>query len=270
MKSIGLSVLSLSIAAGGFSSGAVSIDGSSWNQLVGSAALSGASSTGLVWGNNTSDNANNSFLVATLDGNTSIAGNQTVSVNVGETLTFAGTIDLSGTQPLTTGSLQFRFGLFNTNSSATAGFGWLGYFVGNGTLTNNGGLYAKNSGNSTGYIVESGSSLLTSFEGEGAALSDGIYTFSLSLQRTADSMVISTSLIRQSDGVPFATVDEYEHIGGAAPVLSQFDRIGFLAGDGLDADRVTLSNLSVAIIPEPAAPLLASFAALGLLRRRRS
>lgn len=264
-----LTFFSASLIAGGVSSAAVSIDASSWSQLVGSAALSGASSTGLVWGNNTTDNANNSFLVATLDGNTSAAGNQTVSVNVGETLTFAGTIDLSGTQPLTTGSLQFRFGLFNTNSSATAGFGWLGYFVGNGTLTNNGGLYAKNSGNSSGYIVESGSSLLSSFAGESAVLSDGIYTFSLSLQRTADSMLITTSLIRQSDGASFATVDAYEHSGGTAPVLSEFDRIGFLAGDGLDADRVTLSNLSVTIIPEPTVPLLASFAALGLLRRKR-
>jgi len=264
-------LLLISLALAGLSSAAISIDPSSWSQLVGGAALSGASSTGLVWGNNTNTgpntgNADNSFLVATLDGNTSIAGNQTVSINVGETLVYTGTVNLSGVTTSTTGSLQFRFGLFNSATQTSTGFGWLGYFVGNGTSLTSGGLYGKNTGNNDGFIVESGATALSTFNGQAANLNDGPYTFSLSLQRTASSMIISTSF--QQGGVSYASVESYVHTGGAAPIVSTFDRIGFLAGSGLDADQVTLSNLSLNIIPEPSSSALVLGAA-GLLGFRR-
>lgn len=250
-------------------SAAVTLDPASWTQALGSAVLSGQSSTGLTWGNNTASNADNSFLFATIDGNTSVVGNQSLSLAVGETMTLSASLSFSGLQTLTTGSLQFRAGVFNTNGSATPGFGWLGYFVGNGTATSSGGLYAKNTGNTAGYIVESQSSLLSSFFGEGTVLTDGMYSLVFSMERTSTSMIISALFERQSDGANFVTVESYAHTGGAAPILSTFDRIGFLAGDGLDADRVVISNLTMTVTPEPSRALLSCLGAGVLILRRR-
>ena len=250
----------------GMASAAVSIDSTSWSQPAGTASLSGASSSGLVWGNGSTNNADNSFLFASVDGDTLVSGNQNLALNVGQTVVFTGTVNLAGVQTLTTGSNQFRFGLFNENGSSPFS-GWLGYFVGNGTTSTAGGLYERNNPNTAGYIVETGASQLASYNGGGANLTDGFYSFSMSLQRTASGLVISASMIRTSDGVSFINVS---NVNDSTPGLTSVNRIGFLAADGLDADRVTLSNLSINVIPEPSSLLVASLAGgLCMILRRR-
>lgn len=98
-------------------------------------------------------------------------------------------------------------------------------------------------------------------------LTAGCYDFGLSLKRVAAGLEITSSLIRQSDSINFA--DLSTPFLDTTPQTFTFDRIGFLAGGGLDADQVTLSNLSLNVVPETSSALLGVAGAALLLRRRR-
>lgn len=264
------------LLAAGFSSfahGAVSIDSSSWTNGLGSPALSGQSSTGIVWGNNTSNNADNAALHATIDGDTGTAGNQSVTLALGETLSFSGTLNLQTSITDTAGTIQLRAGLYNTNGSSDAN-GWLGYMLANGTSSGTGQIIERNNPNTNGYFSGFGATAIATLPSTNGGvtlasrnLTAGFYDFSLSLTRVAAGMEITSSLIRQSDSINFANLST--PFLDTTPQTFTFDRIGFLAGGGLDADQVTLSNISLTVVPETSSVFLGVAGAALLLRRRR-
>jgi len=225
--------------------------GISINNAGSNLANSLPTSTGITWGNNTANNADNSAIHATLDTDTGTAGNQSVTLAAdGDTVTFSGTIDFKGLTS-TTGTIQFRYGLFNSNGSG-ASTGWLGYYVGNnagsGAGTAGGGIYERANPNTGIYVSGTGSAQITPALAVGSTLNNGLFTFSLTLTRSGSSLTISSSLIRQSDNVNFASVTNFID---TSPQTFTFDRIGFLSGSGLDADQIILSNLTLSgnVIP---------------------
>jgi MYXO-CTERM domain-containing protein len=267
----------LPILAAGFSSfahGAVTIDASSWTNGLGTPALSGQTSTGIVWGNNTSNNTDNAALHATIDGDTGTAGNQSVTIAIGETLSFSGSLNLQTSITNTSGTIQLRAGLYNTNGSVTT-TGWLGYMLGNGTSSGAGQILERSNPNTGAYFSGTGATTLVNLPSTNGGvtlasrdLTAGLYSFSLSLTRVAGGMEVTSSLVRQSDGINFANLST--PFLDTTPQTFTFDRIGFLAGGGLDADQVTLSNLSLTVVPEPSSALLGVAGVALLLRRRRA
>jgi hypothetical protein len=260
---------------------ALTIDSASWTNALGSASNSGLSATGITWGNNTntgatSGNVDNCAIYAIIDGDTGTAGNQNFTLGLGETLTFAGTAELKSVTG-TDGTIQFRFGLFDVNGSANVN-GWLGYFAANTTIStqSGGGVYERILNNTNAYYSSlSGNAVLASGAAAtpvaGARLTNDTYSMSLSFTRaTATSLSISSSMIRTTGGNNYVSVNNYTD---SSVNSFNFNRLGFLAGSGLDADQVVLSNLSLTAIPEPSSfAALAGLGAIGLVasRRRRS
>jgi hypothetical protein len=255
---------------------ALTIDSASWTNALGTAANSGLSATGITWGNNTANNADNSAIYAIIDGDTGTAGNQNFTLGLGETLTFAGTAELKSVTG-TDGTIQFRFGLFDVNGQSDVN-GWLGYFAANTTIStqSGGGVYERILNNTNAYYSSlSGNAVLASGAAAtpvaGARLTNDTYSMSLSFTRaTATSLSISSSMIRTTGGNNYVSVDNY--IDNSVNSFT-FNRLGFLAGSGLDADQIILSNLSLTVIPEPSSfAALAGLGAIGLVasRRRRS
>jgi hypothetical protein len=255
---------------------ALTIDSTSWTNALGTAANSGLSATGITWGNNTANNVDNCAIYAIIDGDTGTVGNQNFTLGLGETLTFAGTAELKSVTG-TDGTIQFRFGLFDVNGQSGVN-GWLGYFAANTTIStqSGGGVYERILNNTNAYYSSlSGNAVLASGAAAtpvaGARLTNDTYSMSLSFTRaTATSLSISSSMIRTTGGNNYVSVDNY--IDNSVNSFT-FNRLGFLAGSGLDADQIILSNLSLTVIPEPSSfAALAGLGAIGLVasRRRRS
>jgi hypothetical protein len=267
--SASMAVLALSTAAAG---AAVTIDSTSWGVGTGAPTNSAASSTGIVWGNNVEGNANNSAIHATLDGDDALGGIQVITLADNDLLTFTGSINLQTSITDTAGTIQLRAGVYNTNGSANF-TGWLGYMAANSTSSGQGALLERTStGN---YWSGTGATTLSSLPSTNGGvtsaarnLTAGTYNFTLSLQRSGANLLVSSNMIRQSDGIDFAPLSNFVD---TTPQTFSFNRIGFLSGGGLGADQVTLSNLSLTVVPvpEPSALVLGGLGLLGLLRRRR-
>jgi hypothetical protein len=275
-KSFRNSLLTASLAlvfASASAHAAITIDASSWGIGAGSPTNSGASSTGLIWGDNTANNADDSAVHATIDGDTGTAGNQSVTIALGQTLTLTGTVNLVGlTNGTTTGNVngnQFRVGLFDSNGQS-GNTGWLGYMLSTGSGSTAGSLKERANPNIGFYTSGFGSSDLDigTPTAPGANTFDGLYDFSFSLHRISTGMEITSSFVRQSTNVDYAP--RSTAFLDTTISTSTFDRIGFLSGNALDADQITLSNISLTLIPEPSTALLGSLGMLLLLRRRRA
>jgi hypothetical protein len=229
---------------------AAPVDPASWALGTGTSNLSGQSASGITWGDNTPNNADNTALHATVDADLGTPGNQAVTLGAdGDTVTFSGNLELKGSTS-TTGTIQLRLGLYNSNGSSTVN-GWLGYIVLNTTNIVGGGIAKRTLTNNNGYFstLSGNAPTLTTSPSAGGPLTDGVYAFSLSLARSGSSITLSSSLIRQSDNVNFASVTNFSD---TTPTTYTFDRIGFLSGGGLDSDQILLSNLSLAgnTVPE--------------------
>ena len=99
------------------------------------------------------------------------------------------------------------------------------------------------------------------------SLTDGTYSFSLSLTRQpANGIALAWSLTRTSSA-GYSLAGNFTDTTGST---FTFNRVGFLVGNTLNADQFSLSNVSVTLVPEPAAfTLFAPGLAVLFGRRRR-
>jgi hypothetical protein len=202
--------------------------------------------------------------------------------NPGDKVVFTGSVTLNGTinSPSSGGSprTQFRFGLFKDNGN-TAELGWVGYFMHNkhGDLggTPLGALGVKPVGNTSAFLSTVGGTTLQSQGGDGTAASlfnDGTYNLTMSIERNgAGELVLNSSIVGVGDRPPVETYPDPENpppspgpnlfsqIMGATHTLAstlgtyEFDRLGFLLGGNLDADRAAFADLDVTFTPGGAA-----------------
>jgi hypothetical protein len=175
--------------------------------------------------------------------------------NNGDKIIFTGSVTLTGTinSPASQGNprTQFRFGLFDGDSVGPDDTGWVGYYMSNrhGNCCSTPGVLAlKPEGNTSAYVSTGGQTVLNSAGGDGSVASlfhDGIYSMTLSIERSGNDLVISGEL-EGSNGF----MQSLSATNATASTLGTytFDRLGFLLGDNLDTDQAIFSNLLVTYI----------------------
>jgi hypothetical protein len=191
--------------------------------------------------------------------------------NSGDRVTLSGTVTLEGTVGTAGGPrTQFRFGLFSDDDDGDD-VGWTGYYMSNasGTGTPAGTLARKPVGNTSVYLSTTGQNALASTQGDGVNFTDDTYTFSITLERAGDELLVSGTLNGTTNGF----TQSLSATDPTASTLGTFsvNYVGFLLGGNLDADRASFSNLDVTFVPvpEPAAAGLLAGGALALTMRRR-
>lgn len=211
--------------------------------------LTGANTASPTVGDGTSNSADSAGIYASFP---------TITLsNNGNKITLTGSVTVAGI--LTNASNnQIRAGLYNHNASSDT-TGWLGYFGSQGALqpvNSNiaGRIYERTNPNTTWFMSSSsGSAVATNNPagGPGVELTDGTYNFSLSIEQVAGGLQISTSIIRASDSTNFVNFSYLD----TTPSTTSFDRVGFLIGNGLDADLAQFSNIDVTYSDAPATPI---------------
>lgn len=226
-----------------------------WTQDFGSAVFTGANTSNPVLGDGSNNSADNIAVSGSLTGS--------LTANVGEAIQMTGSMTLVGISNNVAG--EFGFGTFDRNGSLNA-TGWRGYLATNSDGTNQGNLWERNAGNTSGYYAATDRTSL------GLALATpanpsfdaGTYSFSLALTHLANgSMNISYTLTRTGYSLN-------GNFNDPTPQTFTFDRVGFVVGNSLNADQFSLSNVNVSVVPEPCAAVLLPpcITALFALRRR--
>jgi hypothetical protein len=173
-----------------------------------------------------------------------------VALADGDKLTFTGTVLLQGTinSPATSGNprTQFRLGLFQDTGSAD-NTGWPGYLMTNthGTGTPNGSISRKPIGNTSAYLSTTGANTLTSSGGNGTPFNDDTYTLSFSIERLTGADAGALQITGSITGTATTNFSEnltFKDLNGSPPTYT-FNRLGFLLGGNLDADRGAFSDL---------------------------
>jgi hypothetical protein len=223
-------------------SGSTPIIGSSWTSGFGTPSLSAPTIQSLIWGDNSANNADNTAVHATIDGNAATSAVDAVDLSDGQSVRLSGKVNFQTSITNTLGTIQFRWGLFNHKGS-TDSAGWTGYWAGNGTTGNTGSLFRQNS-TSTLYVSSNGANgsyLSTSVNNPGIAnIAAGVHDFNLIITRSGADIQVSATMTRESDGAILA-----EMTGSDTAAHTTFTRIGFLSGNALDADQLTLSALAL-------------------------
>jgi len=183
--------------------------------------------------------------------------------NSGDKIVFTGSVELAGTinSPATSGTprTQFRFGLFKDDGNGDD-LGWVGYLLLNAhgnTGTPNGGLTRKNVGNNNVFLSNSNpaggpinANSLISAPGNGTVFNDDTYALNMTIERIGADLNISGS-ITGTAATNFTQSLTVTDTAASTLGTYQFDRLGFLTGGNLDADRAAYMNLDVTFVPAP-------------------
>ena len=154
---------------------------------------------------------------------------------------------------------QFRFGLFQEVGPSVDAFGWLGYIANNSAGASGGALRAKDASfgqfQTNLFISTStgGSAVNLQTNQDGGSFSAGTYDFAMTIERRGAELSIDASLRR---GTAFEQVWQDAVVTDPDLLTYNFNRVGFLSGNSLNADRITFSNIDVTTGPIPSAPAL--------------
>lgn len=229
------------------------IVGTSWAAGLGAPPLLNPTNTSLTWGNGSTNNADNTAVHASIDSNVATFTADPVTLSDGQNIQLTGQVNFQSTITNTPSAIQYRWGLFNHNGSTDA-TGWTGYWIGNGTTGNVGSVFRQNA-TSTLYVssnAANGAVLSTTSNTPGTVnITAGLHHFSLVITRSGTNVRITGFLRRSSDDAILTEIDATDSTAGA---YTTFSRIGFLSGALLDADQITLSNLSLVYPYTPPPP----------------
>ena len=227
-----------------------------WSVGLGTPVLSNAETSSPTMGDGTAENADNDAIHAAFP---------SITLAVGEKLIFSGSMQLSSGVGLagSGGANEFRVGIFNHdgNPGITS---WLGYYASNPSGTTGAGVRERSSA-ANAYYSQTGTSLFgtNNLVDTTKTFQDATYDFALSLERTESG--ISVGLVLENElgySIIPATFED------TTPNTFTFDRVGFLAGNGLNADQIQFSNLDVTVVPEPSTIALAALGALAVVGYR--
>lgn len=218
-----------------------------WNldsSLNGLTSLTGVSTNSPLLGNGTANNAENSAIWATFP--------ETV-IPDGEGIRLSGEVTIAGSVP---GRLKFRWGLFNEQGAGPPDptSGWLGYSLSNSNGTGPGLVIERKPGG-TGFNSTSFASLSTThaqsidsaFDFGSDLFENGTYQFEMTVARDGPSINLFGSL----DGNNFSNSWVTSDTSPAAGLDATFNRIGLIAGSGMQADQLQFSNLDLSPVTNP-------------------
>jgi hypothetical protein len=174
----------------------------------------------------------------------------------GDKVIFTGSVTLTGTvnSPPDSGTprTQFRFGLFDGDADGPDDNGWVGYYMSNrhGDPGSPAGVLSlKPEGNTSAYLSTGGQSVLASAGGDGTTASlfhDDTYSMTLMIERTGSDLFVSAALAGSNGFMQSLSGTD---LTASTLGTYTFDRLGFLLGNNLGADRAEFSNLLVTFIP---------------------
>jgi PEP-CTERM motif len=196
--------------------------------------------------------------------------------NSGDKIVFDGKVQLTGTvgSPANAGGprSQFRFGLYGDDGAGDPHEGWVGYLAynrhGDAGGTPPGRIVRKNVGNTNLYHQTTGAGNQTNLallDGDGSVFHDDLYTMNMTIERSGNDLVISASLSGSNGYTNSLSVTD---TNASTMGTYTFDRVGFLLGGNLAADRAQFYSLSISI-PEPASLLLVLVGLIGAFCSRR-
>ncbi len=235
------------------SAGSTSLIGSSWSVGFGTPTISLPTTQSLIWGNNSVNNADNSAVHVSVDGDPSTVQQEALSLADGQSVKLSGKVHFQTSIIDTTVASQFRWGFFHHNGSTNSA-GWTGYWAGNGTSGNAGSMFRQNS-SSTLYVsgVTPNGSYLTNIVNNPSTVNvtAGVHDFSLVITREGNGVKITALMTRESDGAILTDMTASDPTG-----YTSFTRIGWLSGNSLDIDQINLYQLSLEYPFTPPAPPL--------------
>jgi hypothetical protein len=164
-----------------------------------------------------------------------------VTLANGQRITLSGSATLTG---IASSMEQFRFGLFNDNTAAPFdAFGWGGYMASQSAGSGGGALRAKHYDATTNF-AQSGSAVNLQTDQDGDPFVDGTYGFRMSVSRFDDELSIDALL---TNGTTFT--QQWSSAIAAAPnfVTFDFNRVGFLSGNPMAADRIEFHDIDVTV-----------------------
>ena len=164
-----------------------------------------------------------------------------VSLANGQRITLSGSATFTG---IVSSMEQFRFGLFNDNSAFPFdAFGWGGYMASQSASASGGALRAKPYDGATNF-AQTGSGVNLQTAQDGDPFTDGTYNFSMAISRFENELSIDATL---TNGTNFT--QEWNSVIAAAPnfVTFDFNRVGFLSGNPMAADRIEFHDVDVTV-----------------------
>jgi len=202
--------------------------------------LTNQSTNSPILGNGTEDSAAVVALYASISGPTD--GAPDVSLANGEQVTLSGFATMSG---IVSSIEQFRWGLFQESSAPINAIDWTGYMASNSSNSGGGALRAKTAGDGTTF-AQSGNGVTIATSQDGDEFIDETYHFSMTVSRFDNEVAVDASLTNADDWT-----QEWRNVIVAPPtaVTFNFNRVGFLAGSGMHANRISFSNIDVTTSP---------------------
>ena len=230
-----------------------------WTERTGATPVSNMNTASPTVGNGAADSADARSIYASLTTPVSLAA-------VGHKVTLSGSATLTGISRFGDApySNQFRWGLFNESGTADT-LGWLGYVAAQGEdpIVGDpigGNLFERKNPNSDWYMTSAGSDIVATAPAPNTVFTDGTYNFTLTLERTSGGIKINSSIIRSSDSQQFGLISFLD----TTPQTYDFNRVGLLLGNDLNADLVQFSNIAVTLTTGAAPSLtITSFVSTG-------
>jgi hypothetical protein len=199
--------------------------------------LAGAATDSPVLGNGTNDSAAQVALYADISG--SLNGCADIELANGQEVTLTGSATLSGI----VGSIeQFRWGLFNEAVAPFDAASWRGYIASNSNGPSGGALRVKEA--EVGTFAQTGSAVTLATAQDGSTFDDDTYQFSLSVSRFNEQVVVDASLTSSDN---WSQVWSNVAVTSPSQVNYSFNRVGFLAGNGMHADQISFSDIDVTV-----------------------
>jgi hypothetical protein len=225
--------------------GWIAIDASTGN--ASSKPLAAANTNAPVIGDGTNGSATQMAIYADIAGQRDAAPD--VALANGQQITLTGSANLAG---IASSMEQFRWGLFYEGAAPFDAKGWLGYIGNNSAGSSGGALRAKNGAfadfNNNVFISTStsGSAVNLQTDQDGGSFTSGVYDFSMTIGRYGDELSIDAALSRGTD---FSQVWTGAAVTASNLLTFNFNRVGFLSGNSMSADRISFSDIDVSTSP---------------------
>jgi hypothetical protein len=200
--------------------------------------ISGQATASPVLGDGTEDSAATVAMYAPISGTAD--ANPDIQLANGQQVTLSGFATLTG---ITSAIEQFRWGLFQESSSPVDAINWSGYIASNSAGSGGGALRAKTAGDGTTF-AQTGSAVTLQSSQDGDTFIDETYHFTMTVSRYNNEAIIDASLTSADDWTQV-----WNDAIPSSPTTFNFNRVGFLAGGGMHANRITFSNIDVTTLP---------------------